>query len=259
MKNTLFFLFCISLIFLLAAATAPLAAATKPLTLVIRAKAKDAKFIGSSIGGARIVVREALTERILAEGFTSGSTGDTERIMTPPHSRDMPLADEQTAAFTARLKLEKPTLVTIEGFAPWHQPQARIKVQTQLWLIPGKDIDGDGIILEFPGFVVNILNPQTHESIQAEQEITLSANVVLMCGCPITEGGLWDARKYEVQAVVERNGESFQQVPLEIGDKASTFKGVLRAAAPGLYQATVYAYDPETGNTGVATTNFIVK
>lgn len=258
MKNNFFLLF-LSLMPFLSAVSSLAKPATKPTKLVIRAKAKDAKFIGSSIGGARIVVRDALTEHILAEGFTSGSTGDTERIMKTPHSRSVALSDEETAGFSTTLELKKPTLVTIEGYAPWHQPQARIKVQTQVWLIPGKDIDGDGIILEFPGFVINILSPQTHERIPGEKEIALTANVVLMCGCPVTEGGLWDASQYEVQVVVERNGEENQQVPLQISDKASTFKGVLKPPNPGLYQATVYAYDPETGNTGVATTNFIVK
>ena len=48
--------------------------------VMIRAKAKDAKFIGTSVGGAKILVRDALTKELLAEGVTSGSTGNTEKI-----------------------------------------------------------------------------------------------------------------------------------------------------------------------------------
>lgn len=235
------------------------AAQATPTRLVVRAKAKDAKFIGSSIGGARIIVRDALNGTILAEGLTEGSTGSTEKIMEQPHERHQPLSDAETAAFTATIDIDKPTLLTIEGYGPWQQPQARIKVQSQLWLIPGKDIEGDGLVLEFPGFVINVLSPQVHERKTAGNNMDVTANVVLMCGCPVTAGGMWDAEQYEVQALVEKDGEPLPPVRLSISEKASTFTGTLDAQQPGLYQLTVYAYDPRTGNTGVATTNFIVR
>lgn len=246
------------LILCLLGSTAFTALAT-PTRLVVRAKAKDAKFIGSSIGGARIIVRDALNGRILAEGLTEGSTGNTQKIMEQPRERYQQLSDAETAAFTATIDIDKPTLLTIEGYGPWQQAQARIKVQSQLWLIPGKDIDGDGLVLEFPGFVVNVLSPQTHESMSDADKIAITANVVLMCGCPITAGGMWDAKQYEVQAMVEKDGEPLPAVPLSISDKANTFTGTLDARGAGLYQLTIYAYDPRSGNTGVSTTNFIVR
>lgn len=235
------------------------AAAAVPTTLLVRAQAKDAKFIGSSIGGARILVKEATSGRVLADGFTEGSTGNTRQIMQEPHKRHQPLADAQTAGFTAILNIDEPVFVTVEAHAPWNQPQARIKVETQLWLIPGKNISGDGLVLEFPGFVVDVLSPQTHESIAAGTAVPLTANIVLMCGCPVTEGGIWDAGRYEVAAIIQKDGEQLEEVPLRITEKASTFHGELIPDAPGLYQVTVYAYDPTTGNTGVNTKNFIVK
>ncbi len=234
-------------------------AAAVPTSLLVRAKAKDAKFIGSSVGGARIIVRETLSGKILAEGFTEGSTGNTRQIMQEPYNRHQPLADVQTAGFTAILDIDQPVLVNVEGYAPWQQPQARIKVETQLWMIPGKDITGDGLVLEFPGFVINVLSPQTHESIASGTPVSVTANIVMMCGCPITEGGIWDASQYEVAAFVEKDGEKLTTIPLRVSNKASTFKGMLNAPTPGLYQLSVYAYDPKTGNTGLSTTNFIVK
>lgn len=250
---------CLYLIILCLLGSTAINAFATPTRLVVRAKAKDAKFIGSSIGGARIIVRDALSGSVLAEGLTEGSTGNTQKIMEQPHVRYQELSDEETAAFTATIDIDKPTLLTIEGYGPWQQPQARIQVQSQLWLIPGKDIDGDGLVLEFPGFVVNVLSPQTHESISAGTGIAVTANVVLMCGCPITAGGMWDANQYEVEALVEKDGKSMPAVPLSISDKANTFTGTLNAREAGLYQLTVYAYDPLTGNTGVSTTNFLVK
>jgi predicted alpha/beta hydrolase len=49
--------------------------------LTVRTRAKDAKFIGSSMGGSYITVRNAQSDELLAEGYTEGSTGNTSRIM----------------------------------------------------------------------------------------------------------------------------------------------------------------------------------
>ncbi len=46
--------------------------------VVVRARAMDAKFIGTSIGGGLVVVRDALTREILSKGVLSGSTGNTK-------------------------------------------------------------------------------------------------------------------------------------------------------------------------------------
>ena len=52
--------------------------------LVIRAHSKDAKFVGTSMGGARIVVTDSQTGKVIAEGLTEGGTGDTQKIMIEP-------------------------------------------------------------------------------------------------------------------------------------------------------------------------------
>ena len=174
--------------------------------VMVRAQSKDAKFIGTSIGGARVVVKDAETGEILSEGFTKGSTGDTDRIVKQPRERGKQLADEDTAGFLAELDINNPTFVTVEVMAPWNKKQARVTSSTQLWVIPGKDITGDGVVLEVPGFVVDILSPQTHERISAKEEVEITANVVMMCGCPLTSGGVWDADGYEVKAIVSQKG-----------------------------------------------------
>ena len=46
--------------------------------LVVRAKSKDAKFIGTKMGGAMVVIRDSETGRGLAEGLTAGGTGDLQ-------------------------------------------------------------------------------------------------------------------------------------------------------------------------------------
>ncbi|MDR5590727.1 hypothetical protein [Christiangramia sp. SM2212] len=225
---------------------------------MIRAKAKDAKFIGTSIGGAKILVKDAVTGNILAEGMTAGSTGNTDKIMKQDWKRSEDLSEDDTAGFNASLDIDKPTFVTIEAYAPVNKKQAEVMSSTQLWVIPGKDITRDGVVLEVPGFVVDILSPQTHERINSTDKIELKANVVMMCGCPITKDGIWDANQYEVKAIVTNSDGDSKEVVLDQKDKPSTFQADLNLEK-GLYEVMIYAYDPVSGNTGLDKTNFIVN
>ncbi len=226
--------------------------------LMIRAKAKDAKFIGSSIGGAKILVKNSLSGEILSEGITKGSTGNTDKIMKQDWKRKEDLSDENTAGFEAILDIKEPLFVTIEAYAPFNKKQSRVMSSTQLWLIPGKDILGDGVVLEIPGFTVDIISPQTHEGISENTEVEIKANVVMMCGCPVTENGIWDATQYEIKALITNaEGKSFE-LELNVTDKASTFSAKTKLTK-GLYEVLIYAFDPVSGNTGVDKTNFIVN
>jgi hypothetical protein len=255
MKNSNYSFFSIFLILLLLAPTWIYAQET---TVMVRVHSKDAKFIGSSIGGARIIVKNEATGEVLAEGITTGSTGDTEKIMQEPRKRGERLSDENTAGFIASLDISEPVFITVEAIAPVNKKQASVRSSTQLWVIPGKNIDGDGVVLEVPGFVIDILSPQTHERVQQQEEVQITANVVLMCGCPVTPDGIWDANNYEVAAMVkEENGEPVT-VQLEPLQKPSTFTGSI-SLNPGNYEITVYAFDPATGNTGLDKTNIIIN
>lgn len=226
--------------------------------VMVRAQSKDAKFIGTSIGGAKVLIRDATTGEILAEGLTQGSTGDTDKIVKEPIARGKQLADEDTAGFLAELDINQPTFVAVEVIAPWNNKQARVTTSTQLWVIPGKNITGDGVVLEVPGFVVDILSPQTHERIASEKNVEIIANVVMMCGCPLTSGGVWDADGYEVKAIVSQEGKEVQTAELNIQEKPSTFKGKI-TLSPGYYEVAVYAFDPKNGNSGLDKTNIIIQ
>lgn len=224
-------------------------------SVMVRVQSKDAKFIGSSMGGAKVIIREVDSGEILAEGITEGQTGNTDKIMIEPISRDTRLTDEETAGFLATLNIEQPTMVNVEAFAPG---DSRIKTETRLWVIPGKDILGDGLVLEMPGFFIDVLVPQRHERINENEEIEVRANIVMMCGCPITSGGLWDADQYEIKALVNKDGELENTIDMEVMEKASTFSAKMELT-PGNYEIIVYAFDPESGNTGVGKTSFIVN
>jgi hypothetical protein len=245
---------------LLLLSTTSLAAETR---LVVRARARDAKFVGTSMGGAQVVIRDAQTGQVLASGVTTGTTGNTQTIMKQPQARGAQLADEASAKFTARMDLAEPRLVTVEVSGPLAQRQALATSTTQLWLLPGKHIEGDGLILELPGFVVDVLAPPAHEfhKLAADKKLTIPirANLTLMCGCPTEPKGLWDSSRYELQVLVKHNGQPLTQVPLKYAGKTSIYEGELSVQQKGAYELTVTAFDPATGNTGVDQTTFLVE
>lgn len=229
--------------------------------VTVRAKAKDAKFIGSTMAGALVVIKDSETGEVLAKGFTTGGTGNTQKIMTEPARRGVPISDDSAAKFETSIDIAEPRFVTIEIYAPYGQIQSMAKNTTQVWLIPGKNITGEGIIVDVYGFSVSMLTPQPHEMLKlvdGKIRVPVRANVMMMCGCPITRGGIWDADKYEVKAIVKFNDKVSTVIPLSFANRANTFEAMLEVNKEGIYEVTVYSFDPVTSNSGAARTTFIV-
>jgi hypothetical protein len=232
-----------------------------PTEITIRVLSKDAKFVGSTMGGVQVTLRDADTDELLASGMVEGSTGDTEKIMLGPRERGRPISTEGAAKFTAILDLERPRLVTVEAFGPLAQRQSAVRVSATQWVVPGKPITGgDGWVLEMPGLVVDVQAPPVHLQLQGTpQKLPLRATVTTMCGCPVEPGGLWDADKWEVAAILARNGKTVSTVPLQFAGQTSQFATELELGETGVYEATVYAYDPATGNTGLDRVTFVIR
>ena len=143
----------------LAAASIGLAvsAAAVPTTVTVRAVSRDAKVIGTGVGGARITIREVATGKVLAEGTQLGGTGQTPRIMTEPRPRyGTVYATEGAAAFVASIDLDRPTAVEITAEGPLKYPQATRRASKTILLVPGQHITGEGVLLEIHGFVIDI-------------------------------------------------------------------------------------------------------
>ncbi len=226
--------------------------------VVIRAKAEDAKFIGTSMGGALVVVKDALSGEVLDKGLIQGSTGDTKRIMATPWVRGERLSDEGTACFVAKLDLDEPKLIEIVVFAPYGQPQAMARASVTTWVVPGRHITGDGIVIDFPGLVVRITEPTAHSFFTAGQKIRLAASVTPMCGCPVDMKTFWPPEAYEVAAYLKINGERKGILPLTFCGARNCFETEVPLEVPGDYEFIVYAFDPKTGNTGVDKTTAVV-
>jgi hypothetical protein len=175
--ETLLILLCLSICFIPAAFSAE-----KTLTrVIVRVVARDAQVIGAGVGGALVGIRNLETGEILAEGKQEGGTGSTERIMVEPRRRgETVYGTFGSAYFEAKIPLSQPTWVEIDAKAPLAYPQAIQKGSKTLTLIPGKDVLGEGIIIELNGLIVNILSPSSQESLKGGEAVLVRAEVRML-------------------------------------------------------------------------------
>ena len=156
-------------------------AAAEETRIVVHVLSHDAKMIGSSMGGARVTIRDADTGELLAAGVTRGSTGDTEKLVVEPVRRGVPVSTPDAGRFAAALDLDVPTRIEIRAEGPLAQLQSTVSASRTLWLLPGKHLDaGDGVLLELSGFAVDVLAPPVHTRFSAGEEVEVRANLVML-------------------------------------------------------------------------------
>lgn len=229
---------------LLVASAAPLAAAPTPVT--VRVISQDAKFIGDHTGGAGVVLRDVATEAVLAEGRTQGGTGDTDLIMKSA-GRSPRRAGPGTAAFTAVLEIDHPTLVRLEVQGPFDRPGSVVRVTAERWLMPGEPVTaGDGWVVELPGLAI------TPTVTVSNGVLTIAARVEPLCGCPITPGGLWPAEDYRVTASLWSGKQRLAEGPLGFTSAPGGFSGSLPADASQPQILVIFARNVVTGATGLS-------
>jgi len=240
--------------FVILTVACPLFAQTgaKETKIMIRAVARDAKVIGTHVGGARITVRDAATGEILAQGIQQGGTGDTDVIMKKPRTRGMTVYGTADASgFLAVLHLEKPTVVEVSAEGPLGNAQATQRTSKTLLLVPGEDVLGEGILLEIHGFIVTSLAPAPDAKVQAGSPLEVRATVTMACGCPTEPDGLWDANKIRVVARLLRDGKVESEIPMTYAGVQNTFHAEMPVASPGALELQVLAMDPASANFGI--------
>jgi hypothetical protein len=224
-------------------------------------QSKDAKFVGTSMGGAYIRVTEKLTGDVLAEGKTYGGSGNTDLIMTDNKKRGAVIVDKETASFDFSLDLLEPTMVTISATGPLAQQQSLVTVSKDMLLLPHKDYtSGNGVLIEIPGMVVDVLAPAANQQIpfNPEKPVTFVANITKLCGCVIEKGSHWPPERYEVEAYIFRDSAFVGTLPLESLGK-SQYAANLKIPVPGTYNITVTAFDKETKEAGFDRTTIVLN
>jgi hypothetical protein len=221
--------------------------------VTVRVIARGAMFVGDIVDGAQVVISDAVSEEVLAQGVTSGEAGEPKRIMSVSRTRGESFAAETDASFSATLELDEPRHIRVTAFGPLQRRESATKTSMTQWVVPGRHLTGgDGWVIELAGFYVHGDVAATSVSLaEASAGVTVDAEISLMCGCPIRPGFYWDPESYEVAVLVRRGDTRVGRYPLQYAGSASDFTGTLAIELPGLYELTVYAYDPLSGNTGV--------
>lgn len=222
--------------------------------VMVRVRAHDAKLLQDPVGGARITIRNADTGDILAQGLQKGSSGSTEAIMRQPHERGADIYDTAGAAgYLATLKLDHPVHIRITAEGPLDYPQAMQEASTTMWLVPGEDVLGNGVVLTVHGFIVEIVSPNDASAAEPGQELAVRARVRMLCGCPTEPGGMWDSSRYTIQAQLIRDGTVVHEAPLQFAGTTNHYNGTLAVPERGADHLRVTVADPGRANFGVAT------
>lgn len=249
-----------SLPLLLSLVLAPAGAAQEaavPTEVHVHVVSRDAKLIGSSVGGVWVTIREAATGRTLAEGCHEGGTGDTRRIMQEPRRRDSTLfTTEGAARFTATIPLQRPTAVVVTARGPLGFPDQMVAASKELLLVPGGHLRGDGVVLELHGLIIEVLDPAA-PLLAAAGAVTVRARVRMLCSCPTGPDQLWSAGA--VRARLLRDGVVVAEAPLAPAGAASLYAGTITPPAAGAYLLEILASDPARGNAGVARREVVVR
>jgi len=223
-------------------------------SVMVRAKAIDAKYIGTSVGGVKVVVEDAETGEILDQGWINGDTGSTDTLIKAPISRGQILTDDTTAGFLAKVDITSPRLLRFKLIGPYGFRQSLQEATVTSWVIPGKDILGDGITLNMPGFIVDAWT-----NVIEGGHVEIFTKASMLCGCPIYPDGPWDPSNYEVTAILMQNEVKVEEVKLDFTGPVGIFSGKTTLTQPGNYKAIVYIFDKKTGNVGVDRTMFEIN
>lgn len=228
-------------------------APAEPTEVTVRVIARGAMFVGDLVDGAHVTISDAVSEEVLAQGVTRGGAGEAPRLMATARERGQPVADETDARFSATIEIDEPRYVRVTAFGPLERRESATSASMTQWVVPGKHLTGgDGWVIELAGFLVRADVAATSVSLAgAGSGVAVEAEVTPMCGCPVKPGFYWDADRYEVAALVRRDGMPLGSYPLRYAGTPNDFSGTVQVELPGVYDITVYAYDPSSGNTGV--------
>ena len=235
----------------------------KPTTVLVRVVAHGSMVLGKEVGGARVTISDAATKQILATGLQQGEAGDQNQIMRTPHLMEEPLYSSlPAAAFTATLDLLHPTLVEVTAEGPLAYPAAAQRVSTTVWLIPGKDLTRDGIVLTLYGYIVQIEHPKPGESVIAKDDVPLRASVRTLSGALVRPHGDWDSRKTHIYGEVMIGDRVIERLQMFYSGEQATFEApffvpLLKDAPDGI-TLRVVAADPASGNFGTGQSRYPV-
>jgi hypothetical protein len=109
-----------------------------PTQIDVRVAAKGGKYLGDDIGGALVTIRDVRTRELLADGKTTGGSGQAN-LMNLCLTRAQVLPIDEASVFTASLDLDEPRLIRISAYGPLAAQKSANTVSMTQWVYPGKN------------------------------------------------------------------------------------------------------------------------
>lgn len=223
-------------------------------TITVRALAYGGKFIGEPVGYAKVEIfrpdqKEPLASGLANQGLVQGTDGSglTQKIMGQTYIWGSPIDYEQAVAFTAQIPLDEPVVLL---FVATSMADPRIKEYSNRLVVPGVALTDDrAVVLVLHGLLTGLLAPAPGSQFQAGFSTNIVAQVRMMCGCKI-EDHFWPTANFDVQAIVEHNGQK-QSLTLKYTGTPSEFAAPYQFTSPGRYAISILATQTD-GNLGTA-------
>lgn len=158
-----------------------------------------------------------------------------------------------------QLHLDEPSLLEFRATAYAPDP---VYASATMWVMPGMQLLADpGLVLTIAGLYATVAASASNGTVQ------LSANVTMMCGCPITvqpsqtlppdTEPYWPSSEFTVTAQLRTDGGAKVYVFPLTCTSTSTFTGSYNVP-PGVYDVSVVAVQTNETNVGFACTTLTV-
>jgi hypothetical protein len=189
----------------------PLGVMAGQTKLAVYVLAQDAKFIGDYTGGAQVTIKHRDNGIILAQGLTTGGTGNTDKIMnTKPASQKI---DKSSAFYLADLSVDVATPVIIEAKGPMAYLHSLQQVSVSSWLYP--DQMARPVVIVIPGYIV-----EGDYRLDSENQLSISAKVRMLCGCKLSPQGHWRSGDVYVWAQLSQGDNTLASVELNYDENS---------------------------------------
>jgi hypothetical protein len=241
--------------------------------VLVRVQARGGKFLGPGVKYAMVTVldgEDVVFGPVLAAGdsgtvdptagapFPAAASRDVIAVQAtsggPPAGAYWLTPDATSAGVVAAFPLARPALLEFRATALYDTP-APVTASAAMWVLPGMQLTAEpGVLLSIPGLAVSIAPT-------VAQEVTVTATVTMMCGCPVTppswppvSGGTepyWPEPEFQIVAVLTPPSGPPVSQPMTFVE-TNTFGISFPLPPAGESTIAVHAVQPAECNVGYA-------
>jgi hypothetical protein len=235
-------------------------------TLVVRPAARGGKYLGhdaanSNNHSALVAALDLATGQVVAYGLAEAPSPESAgpRNLMEPVSRAAPFAtDANTVQVRLSVAISEPTVFRVLVFGPLKHPDQARLAQADITVLPGLNVGTtaaypEGLVIEVPGLCIGNVSADWQGP-----QLSCTAQVTMMCGCPISNkpDWPWPVGDFAVNLVTYMASGAVYQYPLHFDTTSgliSTFTGSWASqaqAGDAVTQVWVYAAEAKLGNQG---------